>query len=304
MRKYIMDFCAEFEFPEGAGDSLAAAWDKISAVDAAESVFDKHVAAYEAGEKLNHPAMLAQVREAAAAAGVHRFTAELLIYVILAKHLRVKYREAGLPDDMYKGVPLDLKYKFIECRKVHGIDGAFVAFWFDRFFDMTRFTLGRLQFEMDVCRDKGEVCGIKIGEGEGTAAISVHIPSSGPLYYDAVIDSYHRAAEFFADKFPDGTVIFMCHSWLMYRPMLDFLPETSRVRPFISDYCLIHQVEDPAFIDCWRLFDMPYSGDPSLLPRDASIRRAYAEYLDGGGVPGYGMGIMIMKNGEIITHAE
>ena len=303
MRKYILDFCSEFGFPDGAGESLSAAWDKISANDKAISVFKKYADAYESGEKLNHPAMLAEVREAAEAAEVHRFTAELLIYVILAKHLRVKYREAGLSDEMYAGVPLDLKYKFIECRKVHGVDGAFVAFWFDRFFDMTRFSIGRLQFEMDVCRDEADVCGIKIGGGEGTPALSVHIPSSGPLYYDAVLDSYRRAAEFFRDQFPDGTVIFMCHSWLMYRPMLDFLPSTSRVRPFISDYCLIRQTEDPAFIDCWRLFDVSYTGDPSLLPRDASIRRAYAEYLDGGGIPGHGVGIMIMKNDEIITHA-
>jgi hypothetical protein len=157
---------------------------------------------------------------------------------------------------------------------------------------------------MDVYSEECEVCGMKLGGGEGTRAIAVHIPSSGPLYYDEVMKSYHRAVEFFKNEFPDGTVIFMCHSWLMYRPMLDFLPATSRIRPFISDYCFVEQTEDPEFEDCWRLFDMEYTGDPSVLPRDASIRRAYAEYLDNGGVPGYGVGIMIMKNGEIITHVD
>ena len=42
----------------------------------------------------------------------------------------------------------DMKWKMLECYEIHGVYGNFVGHWYDGFFNLTRFGLGRLQFEL------------------------------------------------------------------------------------------------------------------------------------------------------------
>ena len=117
--------------------------------------------------------------------GIHKYSLDLLLIITCALLLKRKYEQKILEDDrfsmeIYYNSMKDITYKMHECQEVYGVQGIFVGFWYDGFFDMTRFALGRLQFEMMPLWLSGtvEVNGRRLENG--MEAINMHIPSSGP----------------------------------------------------------------------------------------------------------------------------
>ena len=49
----------------------------------------------------------------------------------------------------------------------------------------------------------------------------------------------------------------------------------------------------------WWVFDRGYEGDASVLPRDTSVRRALADWLAAGGIPGGGDGYFLFDGNTI-----
>ena len=121
---------------------------------------------------------------------------------------------------------MDLNWKLHECRKMYGIWGSFVSWWFDGFFEMTRFALGRLQFELMDFPESYEKTGHVRPEGM-TKVINMHIPSCGPLKKADCEASFRQAAAFFADAFPGEKIAFFCESWLLYPRHREFLSPDS-----------------------------------------------------------------------------
>lgn len=137
-------------------------------------------------------------------------------------------------------------------------------------FEFRIFGLGRLQFEPV--------------EYAGAPALSVHIPSSGPLRHPDCADSYARAADFFGQR------RFVCDSWLLH-PVCHGLPEGSGIRSFAADYELQFVTDDPKFLDVWNIFGCAWTGSAADLPADTTLRRLWRDYLLRGGVPGRGYGL-------------
>lgn len=75
------------------------------------------------------------------------------------------------------------------------------------FFEMTRFALGRLQFELMDFPESYEKTGHVRPEGM-TKVINMHIPSCGPLKKADCEASFRQAAAFFADAFPGEEIAF------------------------------------------------------------------------------------------------
>ena len=69
---------------------------------------------------------------------------------------------------------MDLHYKLDECSLVYGTVGTFVAPWFSGFFNMTRFGLGRLQFEITNTKEEYIVGGVCIPAE--SPAINIPLP--------------------------------------------------------------------------------------------------------------------------------
>ena len=182
----------------------------------------------------------------------------------------VKYRERGLSGEMFRDSFADLLWKTLECGRRHGVWGSTAALWTWGFFEFRIFGLGRLQFEPV--------------EYAGAPALSVHIPSSGPLRHPDCADSYARAADFF------GLRRFVCDSWLLH-PVCHGLPEGSGIRSFAADYELQFVTDDPKFLDVWNIFGCAWTGSAADLPADTTLRRLWRDYLLRGGVPGRGYGL-------------
>lgn len=289
MREYLVDFMRECDYPADAADALLSAFDMI--MEKSKEAFFSLLSEYDESYNIDYTEAIKRVRAISERVGVHRYSAELLLFMCYTRALREYYAKAGISDEIYRSTVLDLKYKLDECKCVYGIYGSFVAYWFAGFFKLERFALGRLQFELIPLGVDYE-CDTASLKAD-SRVINVHIPRSGVrLDGESIEEAYRLAAEFFRPYLGED-IAFVCNSWLLFPRHNEMLSESSNIRRFIGDYQLVSSGEYKDYSELWRLFDMNYNGDPTLLPSDTSLRRAYVDLIKRGEPTGWGRGIMI-----------
>lgn len=296
MKKYLEQFLKDFEYKESDAKFLLSEYEKIANNSSANSLFNKVIEDYNKSIKIDYyNDVLVKAQNAGNNVGVHPYTSGLLIFMCLSKHLKELYDEKGISEQIYHNSMLDLRYKLEECKLVKNIIGSFVAWWFPGFFDMTRFALGRLQFELSVYNGEDyEKNGKKLTKGD--IVIGVHIPrSETPITKEATDDAYAQAAKFFEAQIPNKQIVFVCHSWLLYKATLEVFPKQTNTYRFIHEFDVTWETHDKEgeYNDAWRLFDMDYTGNINDYPENTSMRRAYKQYLLNGGKTGEGFGIIM-----------
>lgn len=288
MTQYLFDFLTACRYEPSDIAYLTDVYKRILQNETAHACFAEAEEQYRVGKQ---DAVLPLADKAADAVGVHRYTAELLVYLVLSRILKERYDEKGYDESLFYHTLLDLRYKLEECKAVKGIVGSFVAGWFAGFFDMTRFTFGRLQFEVIPFGEHYEKDGKRLCPD--TSVLNVHIPRTGTrLDREECEKAYRQAAAFFADRL-NSDVAFVCHSWLLFPKNADILPEKSNIVAFMGRYDVFKWGFDPNGNDLWRLFDTD-ERHPDRLPTDTSARRCYAEYLKNGGMLGWGRGVFFL----------
>lgn len=318
----LRGFCEAFLFPIEAKESLAA--DLLRLLTHPSSRFPAVMAGYEdeyrkngADAGFSHGEALESLSRIAEETGVSPYSAHLLFYILLSPLLREIYLREGIPEEIFRSSMEDLRCKLYECRQVYGVWGSFVAIWFSRFFRLTLFGIGRLEFAplrlsaedaaaLKACfspKDGGNPPEIP----PGALLIDTHIPSKGRLPHADVLAAYRTAAAFFRSRFSlaetGGEAVFICESWML-DPAHFTMPEMkncANLLAFQRDYRLIRQGKDPDGGDLWRIFGMNVDpGDPAAvarLPEDTALRRAYKRRLLEGDLPGYGVGVYFWKDG-------
>ncbi len=299
MREYLQSFFEEFDYPREAANVLTAAYDTIRAERNALKCFDENLAAFSAGRFADNKDELKLLDEVSEMSGVHRYTVHLLFYICLSKFTRTLYEQRGLSHKIFFDSMSDLKWKLYECHTVYGVWGSFVASWFKEFFMLERFALGRLQFELKPFKaDSYSKNGFALIKGD--LVINMHIPSSGPLYPEACRASYAEAAEFFKDAFVERPVAFVCNSWLLFPLHREFLPAESNILKFMDGFDIVSSATDDNYGDLWRIFNkpvtLPIDAYIKNVPRDTSLRRAYADWVAAGNAVGSGYGILTEVN--------
>lgn len=292
MKTYALSFMTEIGFDAEAVEALSSDLERMLANSEAKAIVESCVALYEDSVDTDYTEILSKADKAAELSGVHRYSAELLVFILFSRHLRKLYAEKGISDRIWFDSMCDLKWKLWECKAVKGTWGSFVASWFPRFFKMTRFALGRLQFEIVEFDGEYEKDGKKLKKGD--KVINVHIPRTlTPLDKESRDDAYSQAAEFFKDMTDGAPIAFVCSSWLLYPEAERILPAHSNIRGFMADYDIIRSKtnDEGQHGDMWRLFDMDYTGDFNDYPEDSSLRRAYKKFLLEGNRTGSGYGV-------------
>ncbi len=234
--------------------------------------------------------------------GIKEYTLDFVFLLRAAEVMHDLYKERGLSDELFNNTIMDLKYKYDECVKCKEVHGTFVASWNTGFFALTRFCLGRYQFDMSTYggEDFTSSAGITIKKGDKT--LGFHIPSSGvPLTDEVRLDSFKKAYEFFPEyRREDGLMIFECGSWLIFEEYKNFLPENSNTIKFINDFEIISSEPKDKFDDAWRIFDKYGFKSPKKWPEDTSMRRAFKNHVLSGGKTGHGHGIIVFDGEKIV----
>ena len=245
-------------------------------------------------------AVEALLQEGAETLEVSLKTMNLLLVAASAERLENTYRDRGYDIAMFTDFLRDLACKIGECWRWFGERGIpKVTYWYPLFFKLKLFALGRLQYEIYQRPDEDR----EITVGGHTVLPTdkvyfIHIPGLGPLTKELRIDSYQRAYEFFKDDFKENPCVFYCTSWLLYERNREFMPPTSNIVDFMNDFKIVKSFEVPAQ-KYWWVFDVPYEGDASVLPRNSSLRRNMADWLASGGVPGGGDGYFVFDGKNI-----
>ena len=289
MLAYLQEFMESYDYPKEAIDTLLSAYEVLGENDD----FNELLAVYVRDRFCAYKALIAKCKEIATYTGIHTYTVEFLMFMCFSRKLREIYRENRLPDSMWRQSMLDLKCKMMVCKSVKNIWGIFVAWWYDGWFRMERFGMGRMQFELlDFPFDYYEKNGNCLRKGD--KVINVHIAKTGESIAPALLeDAYRQAVEFFKDEFKDKPIPFFCESWLAYPKLDDFLKEGSNIKAFKDRFDIfhVHLYEKGDYSEMWRLYDMDYTGDLDDFPGDSSLRRAYKQYLKDGGQVGEGFGV-------------
>lgn len=295
MKEYLISIMRRIAFPEDAISALSTDVQKLLGSKDCADEFDKITGQYDKTEFCDYLAMLNEMKMLSEKAGIHEYSGDLILFLAMSKKLKQRYDERGLSEEMFYNTMADLKYKCEECRLLHGIYGSFVAPWFAGFFMLQRFAFGRLQIEVGNLGCECEYGGRHFTKE--SKMLNIHIPRTGtPLFHDEVLRSYHMAAEFYASEFRDEPMLFACHSWLLYPWNMTVLSPTSNLYAFCSDFTIIAEGTNQNHEDLWRLFDCVYTGDPKALPRDSSLRRAYADRVARGEATGWGYGVFMLNN--------
>ncbi len=288
MRDRIWNFCAYYQFSSEASEALLLAYDKLSANPEAFGTFCRQSDLYEQDGLLDYDGTLASLDAAAELCGIHKYVLHLLFYMCLVPHARALYEQKGIALSIWKDSMEDLKWKMIDCHLRFDIWGISCGLWIAGFFQLTRFALGRLQFELIPYGSH-----YKKGDNElkpEDLVINIHITSSGPLRHEDCLEAYRRAAVFFTDSFQDRPTAFVCYSWLLFPANRHILQETSNIRKFMDDFDITESETDDGK-DLWRIFFRDYTGDPEQWPSQTSLQRAYIAWLKAGNRPGSGRGV-------------
>lgn len=249
---------------------------------------------------------LEKITALAAKYGENQYTMHMAFLLSCTPRMGELYEEEGIDEEIYWEGLVDLRAKLLECMECKGVPGTFVGGWFNGWFRLTRFGLGRFQYE-PICYNFGKAIELPCGDilMPGSPIANMHIPASGiPLTDEVRNDSYKKAYDFLSKKFNTNKVYICCSSWLLFGGHYEFLPEKSNILKFMNDFHITSSVERDTFGDSWRVFGRYADGDAKDYPEDNSLRRAYKKWILDGRKTGSGWGCMLIEDGVNKTHKK
>ena len=303
----IKEICEKLDFPAEASDYLE---DVLKEISGNFSIMDEMSIAMDNYFCENDDKYMQILENISENSGVNRCTINMIFLLLATKPLYYIYKQKNIPENIYWDTIKDLKNKLLECKKVYGVWGMTVIQWFKWYYTCDRFALGRLQFEKFIF-EKGEESNLRrLGEATykaeiengyrgieyGRALYNCHIPSSGPLREDDVIDSFKKAYEFFNEE---GVMAIICNSWLLYPPHYEVYPENSNLRKFVDLFDITGSWESENNPEAWRVFNT-VSTDYENLPEDTTLQRRFKKYLIEGNKMGNGFGVILFDGEKII----
>ena len=235
--------------------------------------------------------------------GVHPYAMHMLFLIKCAEWLPGEYERRGLDAANAVNMLQDIRYKLRECEKMEGFMGTSTYNWFHRHFLVTRFALGRFQYDPSVWEYENDYVFGDYRITRGDKIVRFHIPSSGPMTREMRLDSYRRCWEFFKPE--SGIMNIVCGSWLLYGGNREVYPEGSNLMDFMDDFDLIesHEDKNSIFSNAWRVFYKNYTGgDPSYLPQETTLQRNYVKWLAAGNKVGGGTGVILFDGEKIINN--
>lgn len=300
--EFIQNFMARYNYPAEAKELFTKVLDDLDsdktfgdAFDKIKDRFDRHYSPID-DKLLDALSVIAELK------GYNQYTLHFVFLLCLTEELKWQYELLGIDEKIYYDTMDDLRCKLLECIACEEVPGTFVAGWFNGFFRLERFAYGRFQFEIcnfgsdeDFVMSSGKVV------HPGDVYVNFHIPSSGiPLTDEVRLASYKEAYKKVKNLFPDGNVLFGCGSWLLFPEYKKFLPADLNILKFQDDFELVHYNEKDNFGDAWRVFgkdsDLPFD----QLPQNTRMRKAFAQWLIGGGKTGSGFGLFLFDGEKIV----
>ncbi len=105
--EYLKHFTEQFAYPAEARDSLLRDYAAVCGDEAENARLEACIAAYEADGPFDYDAALETTKSIAGAVGVSPYAVDLLLFIFLSAHLRERYRQRGVADEIWRDSMLD-----------------------------------------------------------------------------------------------------------------------------------------------------------------------------------------------------
>lgn len=288
MQQVIYELYKKYKYPESF---------KLALTEVAKLLPEKEIvrilACYESADNFRFEEMTEIVKELSVSYKIERFTINLFALVILIPKIREFYKQNGIEQQVVDDTIADIRYKYDECKRVHGVEGvAAWEGWYKQIFSLRLFQIGRLQYEYETFLfDRYEKDGKVVLKGD--EILSVHIPATGtPLDHEECLESYALAKEFFKKHFEGKQMTFVCWSWLLNPENEKIMDENSNIIRFKRDYDVIDREEYPDYnvLAPW-IFGRKEVGSLEITPEDTSLQKQIKAHLAQGGKLGRGYGV-------------
>ena len=291
----IRYFMKKIKLPEDCIDYISALYAKIKDDVEFRQItedLEKHMPTHEINNKLTEYSSLKKL---------NTFEVCLAFICSAGNIFKSRYDEKGISDDIFWDCMQDIRYKAYECKKTYGVWGISCFGWYDGYFNAYRYELGRLQFEHWSFEQESYTFGDTTIK-KGDLIVNIHIPSSGPLIPEAVLDSLKRAYDFMEYKH-NNKMFLICKSWLLYPAYKNLFGENSNIRKFIDLFDIFDSVKDESFAFGYGpVFNTDKTNDISALPQDTSLQRSFVAYMkDKNADYGRGYGMIVVEDGKIIN---
>ena len=215
------------------------------------------------------------------------------------------YKAHNISDEIFYDSFKELTYKMNECKAYKGVWGNFVPDWEKRFLDLNCFQLGRLQYNYSQhIGDEVTIDNFVISEGDNV--VGCHIPSSGPLLQEDVVDSLKRAYEFFYDKRKNGILIVECFSWFFCPNYVEIFKENAKnIYSFTQNFHVYYAYDSDVFNDIWRVFGVePDDYNADELKEDTRLQKAFKKHIKEGKKFGGGRAVILFDGENILTRKD
>ena len=191
-------------------------------------------------------------------------------YLFLAAlgDVRALHLRRGIPDEVSWTTLADLGRNLKRDRRLLGDGGLRTSAWLTLHFRGVIYALGRLQFNLF--------------RFQGSPALGIHIPETGPLSPEACDASLRWAREFFPAHFPEtpwrvGT----CYSWLLDDQLAEYLDASSNIIRFQRRFRIVGEGGD-GDADILRFVFKRIAPDLDELPQRTTLERAVVTHLRAG----------------------
>lgn len=195
----------------------------------------------------------------------------LAIYLHLITETYEKYRQMGIPDEIFYAT-MGFIPRFLNSHKQAWGEYAFTwAWWMPRQISMNEFRVGEFEYEFF--------------EDNGVKKMWIHIPSDADLARGNIEAVY----PFLKDYFPEyAEAQIVCDSWLLSPALKELLPDKSNIIAFQNQFKVTRTDWDsPWFMGwIWSRSDMPMEE----LPERTTLQRNVKKHLIVGGKIGSAYG--------------
>ena len=234
----------------------------------------------------------AQMLVASERSGVCRVTAIAVMLIHAIPMLQKVYQEKGYSLELMWDTLIDIKCKLQESYDLDGVWGTGAIGWYIRMYRAGIIKLGRLEFEPTGYKWDTPYRGIQ----KGDPVMNMHIPSTGPMKIEDVLDAFKMAYRFYGYTEPMPV---MAASWLLYPPVCEeVMKPGSNLKNFYDLFDVVEQYEDPSNHNFWRIFNMEWEeGALEKVPQATSLQKSLYNFMK----PGRNMGVgrcMLLFDGE------
>ncbi|MBQ7032601.1 MAG: DUF5596 domain-containing protein [Clostridia bacterium] len=211
----------------------------------------------------------------------------VLIYMAAAGYTHEKYREKGMPDEVFYNTFNCLPEKMETHKKHFGIWGNVAPTWPISHLNMTLFRIGRLGYAFVPAPHEPLLAGEKVLAAEKEPYVYMHISDNEKLVGCA--ESIQEARAFFRKFYPEyGDCLYMTNTWLLDPRLGEILPEESNIMQFQKIFNIYDRYDcRPEVLK--RVFGAEKENLDAYEP-SSSLARAVIAYLKSGKELGRGLG--------------